>query len=47
MKERIVIKNVAGSRTFVAKAEWQRGWLVAKFRQFGTFQAFIDKCHQR
>jgi hypothetical protein len=42
MKDRIVIKNVAGSRTFVAKAEWQRGWLVAKFRQFGTFQAFID-----
>lgn len=42
MRDRIVIKNITGSRTFVAKATWQRGWLVAKFRQFGTYQAFID-----
>ncbi len=42
MKNRIVIKNVSGKKTFVSKAEWQRGWLVAKFRQFGTYQAFID-----
>jgi hypothetical protein len=42
MRNRIVIKNVSGRRTYVAKAEWQRGWLVARFRQFGTFQAFID-----
>ncbi len=26
----------------MAKATWQRGWLAAKFRQFGTYQAFID-----
>lgn len=42
MRNRIVIKNTSGSRTYVAKAEWQRGWLVAKFRQFGNYQAFID-----
>ena len=41
-KDRIVIKSVSGSRTVVEKAVWQRGWLTAKFRQFGTFQAFID-----
>jgi hypothetical protein len=42
-RDRIVIKNVVGTRTYVQKATWQRGWLMAKFRQFGTFQAFIDK----
>lgn len=41
-KERIVIKNVFGTRTFVQKAQWQNGWLSAKFRQFGNYQAFID-----
>ena len=41
-KDRMVIKNVSGKRTYVAKATWQRGWLTAKFRQFGTYQAFID-----
>jgi murein DD-endopeptidase MepM/ murein hydrolase activator NlpD len=42
MRNRIVIKNVSGSKTFVQKAVWQKGWLMAKFRQFGTYQAFID-----
>lgn len=41
-KDRVVIKGVAGSRTVVQKAVWQKGWLMAKFRQFGTYQAFID-----
>jgi hypothetical protein len=41
-KDRIVIKNVSGSKTFVQKAVWQKGWLMAKFRQFGNYQAFID-----
>jgi hypothetical protein len=41
-KNRIVIKNIAGTKTFVQKAEWQRGWVAAKFRQFGSYQAFID-----
>ena len=42
LKDRIVIKNIAGSRTYMQKATWQKGWLSAKFRQFGTYQAFID-----
>jgi hypothetical protein len=41
-KDKLVIKNVAGSRTFVQKAVWQKGWLMAKFRQFGTYRAFVD-----
>ncbi|MBD0332516.1 MAG: M23 family metallopeptidase, partial [Chitinophagaceae bacterium] len=40
--DRIVIKNISGRRTFVEKANWQNGWLTAKFRQFGSYQAFID-----
>ena len=41
-KDKIVIKNVSGSKTVVQKAVWQKGWLMARFRQFGTYQAFID-----
>jgi hypothetical protein len=41
-RDKLVIKNISGSRTFVSKASWQNGWLSARFRQFGTFQAFID-----
>lgn len=39
---RIIIKNVSGTRTYISKAEWQNGWAAANFRQFGTFQAFVD-----
>jgi hypothetical protein len=42
-KNRIIIKNIVGTRTYVEKAEWQNGWYAAKFRQFGTYQLFIDK----
>ena len=41
-KNKVVIKNTSGSRTYVQKAEWQNGWLAARFRQFGSFQAFVD-----
>lgn len=41
-RDRIIIKNVSGNKTFVQKAVWQRGWLMARFRQFGSYQAFID-----
>ena len=41
-KSRLVIKNISGSRTYVQKADWQNGWLAAQFRQFGTYQAFVD-----
>ena len=42
MKDRIVIRNSFGSRTSVKKAEWQNGWLTARFNAFGSYQAFID-----
>jgi len=41
-RDRVIIKSVAGTRTVVEKAKWQQDWLAAKFRQFGSFQAFID-----
>jgi murein DD-endopeptidase MepM/ murein hydrolase activator NlpD len=40
--DKIVIKNVYGSRSTVRKAEWQNGWLAASFDDFGTYQAFAD-----
>lgn len=42
MKSRVLIKNIAGTRTYVQKATWQGEWISAQFRQFGTYQAFID-----
>jgi murein DD-endopeptidase MepM/ murein hydrolase activator NlpD len=42
-RDRVVIRNVCGERTYIQKGQWQKGWYSAKFRQFGTFQAFIDK----
>jgi hypothetical protein len=42
-RNQVIIKSISGSRTVVEKAKWQNGWFVAKFRQFGTYQAFIDK----
>ncbi|MFL5808683.1 MAG: M23 family peptidase, partial [Flavisolibacter sp.] len=41
-RDRIIIKNVSGSRSFVEKASWQKNFLSAKFRQFGSYQAFVD-----
>ncbi|MGC4037949.1 MAG: M23 family metallopeptidase [Chitinophagaceae bacterium] len=40
--DKIVIKNVYGSRSTVRKAEWQNGWLTANFDDFGTYQAYAD-----
>ncbi|MGZ5286313.1 MAG: Ig-like domain-containing protein [Flavisolibacter sp.] len=42
LKDRVVIKNISGSRTYLQKASWQNGWYAARFRQFGTYQAFLD-----
>ena len=42
-RNKIIIRNVAGTRTTVTKGDWNDGWVTAKFRQFGTFQAFVDK----
>ncbi len=42
LRDKILIKNIAGSRTYTQKATWQSEWVSAKFRQFGSYQAFID-----
>jgi murein DD-endopeptidase MepM/ murein hydrolase activator NlpD len=41
-KDRVIIKSIAGTKTLVEKAKWQQGWVAGKFRQFGSYQAFID-----
>lgn len=41
-RDKMVIRSISGSRTVVEKASWQNGWLSAKFRQYGSYQAFID-----
>lgn len=41
-RDHLIIKNVAGSRTFIQRGNWQGGWIAAKFRQFGSYQAFVD-----
>jgi hypothetical protein len=41
-KNKVIIKSIAGTRTVIEKAQWQQDWVAAKFRQFGSFQAFID-----
>ncbi|MFV0607201.1 MAG: M23 family metallopeptidase, partial [Niabella sp.] len=40
-KDRILIKR-SGSRTEIKKAQWNNGWMTAQFRDFGSFEAFID-----
>lgn len=42
-KARVVIFNTSGSKQVVEKAAWNGDWVYAKFRQFGTYQAFVDK----
>lgn len=40
---KVVIKSVSGTRIHLQKARWNEGWMMAKFRQFGNYQAFIDE----
>ena len=40
-KDKIVILRSSHGNS-IRKAKWQDGWLVAKFGDFGTFQAFAD-----
>ncbi|GAC1416930.1 MAG: M23 family metallopeptidase [Flavisolibacter sp.] len=42
-QNRLIIKNISGKSSFVQKARWQKGWVSAHFRQFGTYQVFIDE----
>ncbi len=41
-RNRTIIQNISGTRKTVQKAKWGSDWVLAKFRQFGSFQAFID-----
>ncbi len=41
-RNRTIIQNISGTRKIVQKANWGSDWAWAKFRQFGSFQAFID-----
>jgi murein DD-endopeptidase MepM/ murein hydrolase activator NlpD len=42
LKDRLMIKNDYGTKSTIKKAEWQNGWIIAKFDAFGTYQAFAD-----
>jgi murein DD-endopeptidase MepM/ murein hydrolase activator NlpD len=39
---RAVIRNKAGTRTFLQRARWNGDWALGRFRQFGTYQLLID-----
>ncbi|MBX3254328.1 MAG: M23 family metallopeptidase [Chitinophagaceae bacterium] len=39
---RIVMQRFAGAKKQVVKPQWQQGWAMAKFRDFGSFQLVID-----
>lgn len=41
-KNKVIIKSVAGTRTEIKKAKWNNEFASATFRQFGSYQAFID-----
>ncbi|MCW3075332.1 MAG: family metallopeptidase [Flaviaesturariibacter sp.] len=41
-RDHLIVKNVAGTRTFIQRGTLQGGWINAKFRQFGSYQAFVD-----
>lgn len=41
-RNRTIIQNISGTRKTVQKAKWGSDWALAKFRQFGSFQAFVD-----
>ena len=42
LTDKIVIKRINGKSMNYRKAEWQKGWVAAKFDDFGSYQAFID-----
>lgn len=41
-RDRVVIQCISGTRKIVQKAQWNSGWLWARFRNFGSYQAFVD-----
>jgi hypothetical protein len=43
LRERVVMKQISGTRTVIEKVSWQNGQATAKFRQFGSWQLFLDQ----
>ncbi|RYZ21250.1 MAG: M23 family metallopeptidase [Chitinophagaceae bacterium] len=41
-RARTVVRNKYGTRTYVQRARWNGGWAMARFRQFGSYQLFVD-----
>lgn len=41
--ERTVMQRFAGNKKDVVKPEWQQGWAMARFREFGSFQLVVDE----
>lgn len=41
-RNRTIIQCISGTRKIVQKATWSNGWLWAKFKNFGSYQAFSD-----
>ncbi|MBO9617450.1 MAG: M23 family metallopeptidase [Niabella sp.] len=41
-RDRVVIRRTGGNGSSVKKAVWNGPWLTAPFRDFGTYEAFID-----
>lgn len=41
--QRTVMQRFAGSKQQVVKVDWQQGWAIARFREFGSFQLVVDE----
>jgi len=39
---KVIMKRIDGQNINLMKAEWQKGWVAAKFSDFGSYQAFLD-----
>jgi hypothetical protein len=40
--DRTIIQMISGNRKNVKKTSWNNGWARAKFRNFGSYQVFVD-----
>jgi hypothetical protein len=41
-KSKLVVVRTDRKERQVKKGEWENGWIISKFADFGTYQAFID-----
>ncbi|GAB4093892.1 M23 family metallopeptidase [Flaviaesturariibacter terrae] len=42
-RDRCIIRNRCGSKTYVERARWNGAWAMARFRQFGTYELLVDR----